>query len=68
MYRKGEKLVTKIWTDTAIAEIVPKNKRFTKQIDTNLFIYIEPTGSKVWRVRYTAGGRTKTKNEKNRHI
>ena len=54
----------KIWTDTAIAEIVPKNKRFTKQIDTNLFIYIEPTGSKVWRVRYTPAAGQKQKMKK----
>lgn len=43
----------KTWTDTTIAGIVPQNKRFTRQIDTNLFLYIEPTGKKVWRVRYT---------------
>ena len=55
LQEKGGKLVTKTWTDTTIAGIVPQNKRFTKQIDTNLFLYIEPSGTKVWRVRYTPG-------------
>lgn len=46
-------------TDTAIRQAKPAEKPYKKADEKRLFILIQPTGAKWWRLKYRFGGREK---------
>lgn len=46
------------WTDSKIQALKPQPARYSKRIGRGLYLFVEPTGTKIWRLRYTVNGRT----------